>query len=396
MPRVLRIINRLNLGGPTYNVAYLTKHLAPEFETLLVSGMIDESEASSEFIIEKLGIEPRYISEMYRELNPLKDRAAYDKIRSIIREFKPDIVHTHAAKAGAVGRLAAYHEKVPVILHTFHGHVFHSYFSPLKTRVFLEIERYLAKRSTGIVAISHIQKKELSEEFKIAAPGKFEVINLGFDLDRFAENTEEKRRNFRTRWGIEDHEIAVGIIGRLVPVKNHHLFLDAVKQLLERSQKPLKIFIIGDGEQSEEIKAYAQSLQIPYDTPESSSYKAPLVFTSWIKEVDIACAGLDLICLTSNNEGTPVSLIEAQAAGKAIVTTDTGGIRDIVKVGESALISAPRDVQGFANNLIRLVENDDEREAFSRKGRDFVFQQFSYHRLVDDMARYYRHLLKKC
>jgi len=395
MPRVLRIINRLNLGGPTYNVAYLTKYLAPEFETLLVSGMIDESEASSEFIIEKLGIEPRYISEMYRELNPLKDRAAYDKIRSIIREFKPDIVHTHAAKAGAVGRLAAHHEKVPVVLHTFHGHVFHSYFSPLKTRVFLEIERYLAKRSTGIIAISDIQKKELAEEFKIAPAGKFKVINLGFDLDRFAENTAEKRSAFRKRWGIEDHEIAIGIIGRLVPVKNHQLFLDGVKQLLAQSQKPLKIFIIGDGEQAEQVKAYASSLEIPYDTPESKVFKSPLVFTSWIKEVDIACAGLDLICLTSNNEGTPVSLIEAQAAGKAIVTTDTGGIRDIVRVGESALISAPRDVQGFANNLIRLVENDEEREAFSRKGRDFVFKQFSYHRLVDDMASYYRQLLTK-
>ena len=128
MPRVLRIINRLNLGGPTYNAANLTKYIDGEFETLLVSGMTDDTEESSEFILKRLDLHPVYIKEMYRELNPLRDYKAYFRLRQIIREFKPDIVHTRAAKAGAVGRLAAHHEGVPVIVHTFHGHVFHSYF----------------------------------------------------------------------------------------------------------------------------------------------------------------------------------------------------------------------------------------------------------------------------
>lgn len=136
MPRVLRIINRLNLGGPTYNAAYLSKYLDDKYETLLVAGMKDETEASSEYIVNSLGLEPRYIENMYREINPIKDYPAYKELVQIIREFKPDIVHTHAAKAGAIGRLAAYNEGVPIILHTFHGHVFHSYFSKLKTRVF--------------------------------------------------------------------------------------------------------------------------------------------------------------------------------------------------------------------------------------------------------------------
>ena len=143
MAKVLRIINRLNLGGPTLNVAFLTKYLEPEFQTLLVSGMIDETEESSEFIAHELGLEPVYIPEMYRDINLFQDRKAYKKLKDIIREFKPDIVHTHAAKAGTLGRLAAINCKVPIILHTFHGHVFHSYFSPLKTRMFLEIEKYL-------------------------------------------------------------------------------------------------------------------------------------------------------------------------------------------------------------------------------------------------------------
>ncbi|MEZ5021732.1 MAG: glycosyltransferase [Chitinophagales bacterium] len=177
--KVLRIINRLNIGGPTYNAAYLTKYLEPEFETLLLFGMHDESEGSSEFIVNKLGFIQLIFLKYVRSLNPIKDRKAYKQIRDIIRDFKPDIVHTHAAKAGAVGRLAASMEEVPVILHTFHGHVFHSYFNKYKTRAFLEIERYLAKKSTKIIAISNIQQDELCNEFKIAPTEKFGNCSIG-------------------------------------------------------------------------------------------------------------------------------------------------------------------------------------------------------------------------
>lgn len=393
MPKVLRIINRLNLGGPTFNAAYLSKYMESEFETMLVSGMIDETEASSEFIIHQLGLQPKYIPEMYRELNPLRDRKAYSRIRQLIREFKPDIVHTHAAKAGAVGRLAAFHEKVPVILHTFHGHVFHSYFSPMKTRVFLEIERYLAKRSSGIIAISDIQKKELCDEFNVAPSEKVNVIPLGFDLNRFLLHNPEKRVSFRARWDVKDDEIAIGIIGRLVPVKNHDLFLDVAKYVLEHTSKKVKFFVIGDGENKEQVLAKAGQLGIPFSLPESTSYHHPLIFTSWMRDVDVACAGLDIICLTSNNEGTPVSLIEAQAAGKPIVTTDVGGIRDIVQVGKSALISAPKDALAFAGNLMKLVEHDEMRASFADTGRHFVVEKFSYNRLVRDMSEYYHRQL---
>ena len=182
MPRVLRIINRLNLGGPTYNAAYLTKYLAPEFETMLVAGMKDDSEESSEFIVESMGIEPFYIRSMQRELNFSKDSDAYKQISKIIKEFKPDIVHTHAAKAGTLGRIAAWNNKVPVILHTFHGHVFHSYFSPLKTKVFIGIEKVLASISTGIIAISEEQKIDLCETYKISSAKKTHIVPLGFKL----------------------------------------------------------------------------------------------------------------------------------------------------------------------------------------------------------------------
>ncbi|MFI5164756.1 MAG: glycosyltransferase, partial [Bacteroidia bacterium] len=194
MPKILRIINRFNLGGPTYNAAYLTKYLSPEFETLLVGGMKDDSEESSEFILKNLGVDYKILPGMKRSINPYNDFLVYNEIKKIIHEFKPDIVHTHAAKAGALGRQAAYSCKVPVIVHTFHGHVFHSYFGGLKTSIYKTIERNLAKKTTAIIAISEKQKQELVETHRIVPAEKVHVIPLGFDLDRFQENQDEKRK----------------------------------------------------------------------------------------------------------------------------------------------------------------------------------------------------------
>lgn len=392
MPRVLRIINRLNLGGPTYNAAYLTKYLAPEFETLLVSGMKDEAEESSEFIVNNLDLHPVYMPEMYRELNPFRDYKSYYKLRKLIEEFKPDIVHTHAAKAGAVGRLAAAHSGVPVIVHTFHGHVFHSYFGKAKTRLFLEIERYLAKRTTGIVTLSEIQKTELVEEFKIAPTEKFEIIPLGFDLDRFANNVIEKRKIFRTEYNIDDDEIAIGIVGRLVPIKNHSLFLKALKIVSGKTSKKIRAFIIGDGEERHRIEQTATALGLKFNN-NNLREKNILTFTSWIKDIDVSNAGMDIIALTSYNEGTPVSLIEAQASSKPIVSTNVGGIENIVSKNETALLSASGDEQQFAENLLRLVEDDNLRQKLSSLSMQMVINKFSYQRLCTDMASFYHRLL---
>lgn len=392
MPRVLRIINRLNLGGPTYNAAYLSKYMEPEFETLLVSGMKDDAEESSEFIVKNLDLHPVYMPEMYRELNPFRDYKSYYKIRKLIEEFKPDIVHTHAAKAGAVGRLAASHSGVKVIIHTFHGHVFHSYFGAVKTRMFLEIERYLAKRTTKIVTLSQIQKQELSETYKVAPAEKFEIIPLGFDLRKFEEGQIEKRKKFRTEYNLDEEEIAIGIVGRLVPIKNHELFLKALKIVSETTTKKVRAFIIGDGEERTKIESLAQSLGLKFNN-QNLREKNVLTFTSWIKDIDVSNAGMDIIALTSNNEGTPVSLIEAQASGKPIVSTNVGGIENIVIENETALLSPVGDVNAFAKNLLRLIEEEETRIVFSKKGSDFVRNKFSYQRLCTDMAKLYNSLL---
>lgn len=395
MARVLRIINRLNLGGPTFNASYLTKYLEPDFRTLLVAGMKDDSEASSSFIPESLGIEPRFVRHMHRALHPVRDWRSYRELRAIIREYRPHIVHTHAAKPGAVGRLAALHEKVPVVLHTFHGHVFHSYFGSLKTRFFLAVERHLAARSAGVIAISESQADELVREYLVCDPSKVHLVPLGFDLSRFHGDREEKRQRFRRAHGLHDGEVAIGIVGRLVPVKNHAMFLDAIAQLRGRVEHPVKAFIVGDGELRSGIERFAAERGLPFSTPDKPRPDAPVVFTSWIREVDVAYAGLDIVALTSRNEGTPVSLIEAQASARPIVTTGVGGIRDVVHPEESAFVVDRDDTDGFADALARLVNDPELRRRMGAFAEQDSRERFSYMRLVHDMKELYDRLLQE-
>jgi glycosyltransferase involved in cell wall biosynthesis len=394
MPKILRIINRFNLGGPTYNAAYLSRYMPPEFETLLVGGEKDDSEDSSEFIVKNLGLDPIIIPEMKREIDLKNDFEAYRKMVKIIEDFKPDIVHTHASKAGTIGRLAAANMKVPVIIHTFHGHVFHSYFGKMKTVMYKNIERNLARRSSTIIAISEKQKTELCLIHRICKPEKIRVVPLGFDLSRFTVNMQDKRSTFRLRYNIADDEIAIGIIGRLVPIKNHKLFIEASKIVLEKTQNKIRLFIIGDGEDRLNIESMARKAEIPFIDAMTSNAIAPLTFTSWIQEIDVACAGLDIIALTSLNEGTPVSLIEAQAANKPIVTTNVGGIENVVVEGVTALLSHSKtDPNQFADLLLQLTENKERRDDMSRTGWEHVRNKFHYTRLVRDMTELYYDLL---
>lgn len=393
MPKVLRILNRLIIGGPLLNAAYLTKYLSPEFETLLVVGQKEAHEKEADFVTEELGIKPLYFPQMSRAIHPLKDYTAIRKMKSIIRDFQPDIVHTHAAKPGLIGRMAASSLKVPVIVHTFHGHVFHSYFNSVKTKLILQTERYLAKKSSAIIAISDLQKKELAETYKIAPEEKFRVVPLGLDLDKFSKNYEQKRKSFRDEFALSDDTIAIAIIGRLVPVKNHTLFLEAIQYVLNNTNRKIKAFIVGDGETRPMLEAKAKELGIPFTGEKDKTH--PLVFTSWRKDVDVINAGVDIIALTSFNEGTPVSLIEAQAANNPIVSTAVGGIGDVVPEGKSGLLSPLDDPQKFYDNLLTLVTDDQLRNELSQQGHAFVIEQFSYQTLMKNMRNLYYELLSK-
>ena len=383
--RILRIINRFNLGGPTYNAAYLTKYLPDDYETLLVGGNHEESEGSSMHIIDELGLDPIIIPEMQRAINPKKDRIALKKIQQLIADFKPDIVHTHASKAGALGRKAAHKAGVRQIYHTFHGHVFHSYFGTLKTNIYKKIERNLAKKSTKIIAISEIQKKELSEVHQICPANKIAVIPLGFDLARFYTNKEEKRINFRKEWNINDDEIAVGIIGRIVPIKDHAFFVNVIEKVLQKTSQKIRVFIVGDGEDKSKIQELIGSKKITYS---ENKERATFQFTSWIKEIDLLNAGMDIICLTSKNEGTPVSLIEAQASGKPIVSTNVGGIENVIIPNKTALLSQVGDLNQFSNNLTQLIKDKALRFSMEKAGQKKSLE-FSYNKLIENTNSLY-------
>jgi glycosyltransferase involved in cell wall biosynthesis len=395
MPRVLRIINRFNLGGPTYNVGYLTKYLAPEFETLLVGGDKEEGEDSSTFILDQLGVKPVIIPEIRREIGFSEDRKAYKKLKDIIADFKPDIVHTHASKAGALGRLAAANMKVPVIVHTFHGHVFHSYFGGAKTTFYKLVERYLASKSDAIIAISPLQKNELVNIHKIAGNEKVKIIPLGFDLSRFTSDTTALRSAFRKEYAVDDDEIVINIIGRLAPVKNHNFFIRLIAETLKSTNKKIRAFIVGDGELKTVIQDAATAAGIQWT---ANKEHAQLNFTSWIKNIEYALAGSDIVCLTSDNEGTPVSLIEAQAAGKVVLATDVGGVRDVIGdvIGPGCGSVSPKgDLAGMKADLLRFIESPDLRAEAAQSGPSFAMKHFHYSRLVNDVRELYFSLLNR-
>jgi glycosyltransferase involved in cell wall biosynthesis len=358
-----------------------------EYETILIGGLPEKGESDSLHVLKEYGVTPTLIPELQRIPNFKSDRAAYKRIKSIIKEFKPDIVHTHASKAGALGRRAAFSCKVPVVVHTFHGHVFHSYFGKFKTGVFKFIERRLARKSSGIIAISNLQKRELVEEHKICASEKVKVIPLGFDLDKFQEDLNNKRINSRHQFAIQEDEIAVAIVGRLAPIKNHKMFLDVVQLVVEKSTKKLRFFIVGDGDERPFIESELKQM------PVFVSHKIQM--TSWIKDISSFNAGMDVLCLTSDNEGTPVSLIEAQAGNVPVVTTDVGGVRDIMIDGETGYVVPKNDVSLFAEKLLHLIEDNELRISMSKNGWEFVKEKFHYKTLVSNMEAYYKELIQK-
>lgn len=387
MTKILRVLNRFNLGGPTFNVGYLTAFLPNEYATVLVGGEPEKGEVDSLHILENLGIHPIVLPELKRNPGLLDDVRAYRALRKLIREHKPDIVHTHAAKAGALGRLAAIHEKVPVIVHTFHGHVFSGYFSPFVTKMFIAIERWLARRTSVIVAISQEQKADLGEKYKICKPEKIKVVPLGFDLHRFQQNKVVNRRETRAKYNLEPDTVAVAIVGRLAPIKNHSLFLAAMEIVAQKTNKNVHAFIVGDGLERDRLELEAKKI------PQTTTFTC--TFTSWVMDMPKFNAGMDIMCLTSNNEGTPVSLIEAQASNLPIVSTNVGGVKSVFVDGQTGFLVEPENAELFADKVLELVDNEEKRQIMSQNGWDYVRDKYDYRILVKNMDNLYAEFLKK-
>lgn len=385
--KVLRIINRFSLGGPSFHVILLTKHLNSTYETNLIGGVPEPGEADSYYLLEKYDLEATILPELRRDLSFLSDIRAYYKIKKIIEDYKPDIVHTHASKAGALGRLAAHRCGVKTIIHTYHGHVFHSYFGKIKTTFYKLVERYLAKKTTGIIAISESQKYELADIFKIASRDKIDVIPLGLDLSAFAEKSDESRLKARTKLALASDEVAIGIIGRLAPIKDHHFFLDAVELVLSKTKMKIRVFIVGDGTEKFSIQERVNEI--------NDKYPGAIKMTSWIRDMAPIYHALDLVCLSSKNEGTPVSLIEAQAAGLPVLSNDVGGVRDIVKNGHSGYIVPKNNLQAYSEKLLELIKSSELRTQMGGYHKEEILKRYQYQRLVDDIRQYYNKFAKK-
>jgi glycosyltransferase involved in cell wall biosynthesis len=408
------------------------------YETLLVTGQVGTGEGDMSYLAEAEGVKPVFLSKLGRRLQPLNDLIAFIRILRVFLAFRPDIVHTHTAKAGALGRLVALiynaakslkmkveswverlsdegaiHSELPIpnrgckIVHTFHGHILRGYFSPFKSKVFQLIEKMLARFTDAIVAVSEQQKDEMCTKFAIGQPEQYRVIHLGFNLSSFAQDCSSKGK-LRSNLGLsENGDTLVGIIGRLTPIKNHRLFLEAVRLLaIEKGHTRARFLIVGDGELRKDLEEMTKRLDLADQ----------VIFTGWIRDLPslyadldiLALTDLDILALTSNNEGTPVAVIEAMAAGVPVVATDVGGVRELIAdcglriaelnegefgICERGVLVARGDVKGFAKGLHYLLEHPDVCTEMGRRGRQYAMEKHTAERLVSDMDKLYQSLL---
>jgi glycosyltransferase involved in cell wall biosynthesis len=399
--RVLRIISRLNVGGPAKHVLALHQGLtANGFESLLVTGTVAPGEADMAGDALALGVTPLVIPEMGREL-ALRDALIVWRLWRLMVAFHPDFVHTHTSKAGALGRVAGllYRFGTPgtlvgrprrcLFVHTYHGHIFHSYFGALRTRLFLGIDRILARVNTDrIVVLGPQQLREILDRFGVGRSSQFAIVPLGIDFAPLAADAAMRER-VRSALGFDRAEPIVGIVARLTAIKNHELFL----RVAARSGGPARFVVYGDGPDRQRLERRATELGLG----------RRVVFAGLWKPEEIY-ASLDVAALTSRNEGTPLSLIEAMATGKPVISTAVGGVVDLLgqpeervvtdagsfEIRERGIAVAPDDEAGFAAGLTRLLADEPLRLRLAGRARAYVERSHTESRLVADIMRLYR------
>jgi glycosyltransferase involved in cell wall biosynthesis len=385
--KILRVIARLNMGGPALHVAYLTAGLRERgYDTTLVAGSLARGEDSMAFVAEGRGVDVVRIDELGREISPLRDVVATLRLARLIRRERPDILHTHTAKAGTVGRVAALlagRHRPPIVVHTFHGHVLRGYFGPLRSTVFRLLERWLAGHTTALIAVSPQVRDDLVA-LHVAPPERFVVIRLGIELGERVAGARDGRVESRRYLGIPPDRFAVGWIGRMTAVKRTDDVLVAFKRLREDGVDAV-LCMVGDGPDRPQLEQRAHELGIVRDT----------LFLGYQEEVAQFYAAFDALVLPSSNEGTPVSAIEALAAGRPVVATRVGGVPDVVEEGKDGFLVEPGATEELADRLAQLAADPELRGRMGRAGRDRVLPRYAVHRLVDDVDRLYRSLLSE-
>jgi glycosyltransferase involved in cell wall biosynthesis len=388
--RVARIITRLNIGGPSIQAIDLSRELAAHgFSTCLIHGQRAASEGDMTAILPIRDAEVEYVPDLMRPVSPIHDARALWRLYRTLCRWRPEIVHTHMAKAGALGRLAAlaYNRtagaKCPArIVHTYHGHVFEGYFNQRSTRTFLGVERRLGRVSDALVAISPAIRRDIIETYGIARPERVRLIPLGFNLDRFIAIDAAARERAKTALQIPTQKTVVATVGRLTAIKRQSLFLEMARQLAPFADR-LMFLIVGDGELRADLEQQATALGL----------QSIVRFLGWRGDLETVYGASDIFALTSANEGTPVALIEAMAAGVASVSTDVGGVRDVITgTGVGALVPSG-DAAAMAREVERYVNAPDRRKDVGLAARAAVTGRFSLRRLVRDISDLYSDLL---
>ncbi len=408
--KVLRIIARLNVGGPARHVVWLSEGLKPAgYDTLLVAGVVRPGEDDMSYVAAASGVHPLTLPQMSREIS-VTDALTIWKLFRLMRREQPDIVHTHTAKAGTVGRLAGLmHQRLAPptraarrcrFVHTYHGHVFHSYYGKTKTRLFLAIERFLARFATDrIVVISEQQRREINEVFRVGRREQFAVIPLGIDLSTYA-SWRDRRPRVRAELKLNDDDVLIGIVGRLTEIKNHNLFLRSAAGLKSTFGSRVRFAIIGDGNLRSDLEEQAKSLGLENEVSFLGTRNDPENFYP----------ALDIVTLTSLNEGTPLTLIEAMANARPVIATAVGGVVDLLgspvlppkerdhgagyQLCERGVSVGSGDANGLARGFARLIEDPALRDNLGRIGFEFVTRNYGKERLLKDIAELYRDLLQ--
>ncbi|HYM26396.1 MAG TPA: glycosyltransferase [Vicinamibacterales bacterium] len=389
--RVLRVITRLNVGGPSIQAARLSTGLAGEgFDTLLLHGSVGDAEGDMSYLLPAdgaSGTTVRRIAPLRRSIAPWSDVRAFVAIARAMAEFRPDIVHTHMAKAGLLTRTATvlYNWTHPSrrarIVHTYHGHVLEGYFAWPVTKLFIGIERMLSRFTDRIVAVSPLVRDDLLTRYRIGSAGTFVVIPLGLDLDAFAAIDGRARAAARGALEIPAGAVVVTTVGRLTAIKNNALFLDMAQRLVTKCTDAVFV-IAGDGELRAELERDA----------EARGLAGRVRFLGWRRDLDTIYAATDVFAITSANEGTPVALIEAMAAGVAGVATDVGGVRDVITDSSVGFVVPPGNAEALASAVESLIADADRRARIGAAARQSVMARFRFERLTADIARLYRQI----
>ena len=384
------------IGGQALDTIPLAYYLKNDFDILVLRGEKESDEEEAFFLLDKYpGLEIKKINHLKKSINPLHDLLALVQISKHIKKSGCTIIHTHGAKSGLLGRAAAKFAGVPCIVHTFHGHHFHSYYTRFLSNWLVRFERLMGRITTKIVAISAEQKDELINIYKIVPEKKIALIHLGVDTEFILANAAACRETFRKKYALDSNTVAIGIIGRMVPVKNFFLFVNVAAKLLPTTKILLRFFIVGDGVIKKDVQLHCSKLGIQWCNADNFKSTSSVIFTSWVADVATVFHGLDIVALTSNNEGTPLSLIEAQVCGKPVVATDAGGVKDTFINNETGFLIPQQNENAFAEKLSLLIEDSALRESMGRNGAAFAAKKFSKSVEVENFKKLYQTCINK-